>query len=65
MVTITGLLAGVNYTFTVIAFTEIGVSAPSEPLTLCALWKKVRSHLGLSHSTVKTYWLYISIKYIL
>ena len=37
MVTITELLAGVNYTFTVIAFNEIGASAPSEPLTVRTL----------------------------
>ena len=34
MVTITGLLPGVDYTFTVTAFNEIGEGVPSEPLAV-------------------------------
>ena len=46
MVTITELLAGVNYTFTVIAFNEIGASAPSEPLTVRTLEEGEESQIG-------------------
>ena len=37
MATITDLFPGVNYTFTVIAYNEIGPSVPSDPLTVRTL----------------------------
>ena len=37
MATITDLFPGVNYTFTVTAYNEIGPSVPSNPLTVKTL----------------------------
>ena len=37
MATITDLFPGVNYTFTVTAYNEIGLSVPSNPLTVRTL----------------------------
>ncbi len=44
MATITGLSPGVDYTFTVIAYNDIGPSTPSDPLTVRTLDERRTLH---------------------